>query len=78
MDVFGLLPVHQLLHLVDAYEPVLRRVGLLQMSEVKVLVTNLNVTCAIKARRRAEVKLSEEKSVIRNSCPGSRTDKILH
>ena len=45
------------LHFVDTHEPVLCRVRFLQMFQLEVLVTDLNVTRPVVPGRRAEVKL---------------------
>ena len=52
------LAVEGILDTVDPHEPVLSCVRLLQVGQVKVLVANLNVSCAVKARWRVVVKLA--------------------
>lgn len=55
--VFQRLPVLQLLHLVDAHQPVLRSERLLKVLELDVLVADLGVAGAVKPRRCPEVQL---------------------
>ena len=57
--VVQLLAVVQLLHLVDANQPVLRREGLLQVPELDVLVADLGIPGPVEAWRCPEVQLRE-------------------
>lgn len=51
------LSVIQILHLVNANQPVLRGEGLLQVLELDVLVADLGVAGAVEAGGRPEVQL---------------------
>ena len=62
MHVLRLLAVEEVLDFVDADEPVFGGVGLLQVGQVKVLVADLHVTRAVKARWGTEVQLGETNS----------------
>ena len=63
-DLCGLLPVFQWLHLVDPHQPVLCCVRFLEVLQIKVLVANLHIPGAIKARRRTEIQLSNQASEV--------------
>lgn len=58
-------PVVQILDPVDADQPVFRRVGLLQVGQIKVLVPYLNSTGSVKSSRGSEVKLLTDTSQIK-------------
>lgn len=56
------LPVLQLLHLVDAHQPVLRGERLLKVLERDVFVADLGVAGAVEPRRCPEVQLRDKDS----------------